>query len=617
MLYDVIVVGGGHAGCEASLAAARMGAKTLLVTIGIDTIAIMSCNPAVGGLAKGNLVKDIDALGGEMAKNIDATCIQFQILNKRKGVAAQSSRAQADKAKYAERMKHVLMNTPNLEVVQAIVSDILIADKAHVGGVATVCGQKFFAKKVIVCSGTFLNGKIYMGEKCIAGGRMYELASTHLTTSLEQHGFEPIKLKTGTPARLNADTINFDKLSVYEIESEQVPFSFETDKLPGEQIKCYQTFTNPETHVVVKENINRSVYYNSADKGIGPRYCPSMEDKVFKFPDKDRHQIILEREGLKCREVYPNGFSTSLPVDAQLKAYRTIAGLEEVEFTRPAYAIEYVGFQPTILKATYETKLMSGLYFAGQINGTSGYEEAGAQGLLAGINAVLSIRGEEPFVLGRHESYIGVMTDDLVTKGIDEPYRMFTSRAEHRLHLREDNAEYRLIEYGYKFGLISQERYDRFLKESESVRNEIESFKTTKVKLDAANKQLLIENGVNMSQGTSVYEFLKRPEAKIEHVQQLGLTTLSGRAASQVETLIKYAGYIAQQHEEVRKAKQLEDKAIPDDFVYDGVPGLRREAVEKLNRIRPRTLGQALRISGMSYATISVIDIAIEKARKM
>ena len=613
-IYDVIVVGGGHAGCEAALAASRMGAKTLLLTSTIDSIAQMSCNPAIGGLAKGNLVKDIDALGGEIAKNIDDACIQFQMLNSKKGAAAKSSRGQADKKIYVRRMINTLMSQSSLEVKQGEVSQIYIKDN-EICGIGNIWGEDFKCKKAIICTGTFLNGKVFIGETSFPAGRTYEKPSIELSKSLKEIGFTAVRLKTGTPARIDIRTIDYSKLEVYEMEGEKIPFSFENKSFKLPQIKCYATYTNEETHKIVKENIHRSIYYNSADKGIGPRYCPSMEDKIAKFPDRTRHQIILEREGYDSREVYPNGFSTSLPVDAQLAAYRTIKGLENCQFIRPAYAIEYEAFQPTILYPTYETKIIKGLYFAGQINGTSGYEEAACQGLMAGINAVLSLDKKEPFILGRNESYIGVLTDDLVTKGVDEPYRMFTSRGEYRLHLREDNAEYRLLEYGYKFGLISKERYERFLSEKESVYNEVERFKKETIRLKE-NREKLEKYNISLDRGISCYEFLKRPETNIDMLYDMGLTTLTDRAAKQVETIIKYSGYISLQEEDIKKYKSLEDKKIPDDFDYSNIAGLRREYREKLSRIRPKTLGQALRIPGMSMSAVSILEIAINKEKR-
>lgn len=612
--YDVIVVGGGHAGCEAALAAARMGAKTLLLTSTIDSIAQMSCNPAVGGLAKGNLVKDIDALGGEIAKNIDDACIQFQMLNSKKGAAAKSSRGQADKKIYVRRMINTLMSQSSLEVKQGEVSEIYIKDN-EVCGIGNIWGENFKCKKAVICTGTFLNGKVFIGETSYPAGRTYEKPSIELSKSLKDIGFTAVRLKTGTPARIDIRTIDFSKLEVYEMEGEKIPFSFENESFKLPQIKCYATYTNEETHKIVKENIHRSIYYNSADKGIGPRYCPSMEDKIAKFPDRTRHQIILEREGYNSREVYPNGFSTSLPVDAQLAAYRTIKGLENCQFIRPAYAIEYEAFQPTILYPSYETKIVKGLYFAGQINGTSGYEEAACQGLMAGINAVLALENKEPFILGRNESYIGVLTDDLVTKGVDEPYRMFTSRGEYRLHLREDNAEYRLIEYGYKFGLISKERYERFLLEKESVYAEVERFKKETIRLKE-NKEKLEKYNISLDRGISCYEFLKRPETNIDMIYDMGITALTGRAAKQVETIIKYSGYISLQEEDIKRYKTLEDKKIPDNFDYSNISGLRREYREKLSKIKPKTLGQALRIPGMSMSAVSILEIAMNKEKR-
>ena len=613
-IYDVIVAGGGHAGCEAALAAARMGAKTLLLTSTIDSIGQMSCNPAIGGLAKGNLVKDIDALGGEIAKNIDDACIQFQMLNSKKGAAAKSSRGQADKKIYIIRMINTLMSQSNLEVKQGEASKIYIKDN-EVYGIGNIWGEDFKCKKAIICTGTFLNGKVFIGETSFPAGRTYEKPSIELSKSLKELGFTAIRLKTGTPARIDIRTIDFSKLEVYEMDGEKIPFSFENESFKLPQIKCYATYTNEETHKIVKENIHRSIYYNSADKGIGPRYCPSMEDKIAKFPERTRHQIILEREGGSSNEVYPNGFSTSLPVDAQIKAYRTIKGLENCQLIRPAYAIEYEAFQPTILYPSYETKIIKGLYFAGQINGTSGYEEAACQGLMAGINAVLSIDNKEPFILGRNESYIGVLTDDLITKGVDEPYRMFTSRGEYRLHLREDNAEYRLIEYGYKYGLISKRRYERFILEKEQVYNEVERFRNETIRLKD-NKEKLEKYNISLDRGLSIYEFLKRPETNIDMIYDMELTTLTGRAAKQVETIIKYSGYISLQEEEIKKYKSLEDKKIPDDFDYSNIAGLRREYREKFSKIKPKTLGQALRIPGMSISAESILEIAKNKEKR-
>ena len=613
-IYDVIVAGGGHAGCEAALAAARMGAKTLLLTSTIDSIGQMSCNPAIGGLAKGNLVKDIDALGGEIAKNIDDACIQFQMLNSKKGAAAKSSRGQADKKIYIIRMINTLMSQSNLEVKQGEASKIYIKDN-EVYGIGNIWGEDFKCKKAIICTGTFLNGKVFIGETSFPAGRTYEKPSIELSKSLKELGFTAIRLKTGTPARIDIRTIDFSKLEVYEMDGEKIPFSFENESFKLPQIKCYATYTNEETHKIVKENIHRSIYYNSADKGIGPRYCPSMEDKIAKFPERTRHQIILEREGGSSNEVYPNGFSTSLPVDAQIKAYRTIKGLENCQLIRPAYAIEYEAFQPTILYPSYETKIIKGLYFAGQINGTSGYEEAACQGLMAGINAVLSIDNKEPFILGRNESYIGVLTDDLITKGVDEPYRMFTSRGEYRLHLREDNAEYRLIEYGYKYGLISKRRYERFILEKEQVYNEVERFRNETIRLKD-NKEKLEKYNISLDRGLSIYEFLKRPETNIDMIYDMELTTLTGRAAKQVETIIKYSGYISLQEEEIKKYKSLEDKKIPDDFDYSNIAGLRREYREKFSKIKPKKLGQALRIPGMSISAVSILEIAINKEKR-
>lgn len=612
--YDVIVIGAGHAGCEAALASSRMGADTLLITISIDNIALMPCNPAIGGIGKGNLVKDMDALGGEMGKNIDETGIQFRVLNKRKGPAVWCSRAQADKYLYKERMQSIILNTPSLQVKQGIVSELLVKN-SKIKGVETECGQTFFSEKVIICGGTFIAGEIFIGDNIISAGRMYEPSATSLSNSLKKNGFNPIRLKTDTPARLHIDSLNFDGLEEYVSDDIIIPFSTETTKITLPQIKCYGTQTNDKTHYIIRQAAMESLFYNGARESNGPRYCPSMEDKVLKFPDKLGHKLVIEPEGLNTKEVHINGFSCSIPVEAQINAYRTVKGLEKCQFIRPAYAIQYDAFQPTNLEHTYETKNIKGLYMAGQVNGTSGYEEAAAQGFMAAINAVLSLDNKDPFILGRDESYIGVLTDDLVLKGITEPYRMFTSRSEHRLKTREDNAEERLIEYGYKFGLISKERYERYKNDMESVQEEINRLKNTLIKKNDENDKILSEYGVEISQSFKAEELLKRPQLNYNDIIRIIGGGLEGRKARQVEIKIKYAGYIESSKE--YDTEDIEEIVIPENFSYDNISGLRIEYSEKLKDIKPKTLGQALRIPGMTKTAISVLAIEIHKYNKM
>lgn len=612
--YDVIVIGAGHAGCEAALASSRMGADTLLITISIDNIALMPCNPAIGGIGKGNLVKDMDALGGEMGKNIDETGIQFRVLNKRKGPAVWCSRAQADKYLYKERMQSIILNTPSLQVKQGIVSELLVENN-KIKGVETECGQSFFSEKVIICGGTFIAGEIFIGDNIISAGRMYEPSATSLSNSLKKNGFNPIRLKTDTPARLHIDSLNFDGLEEYVSDDIIIPFSTETTKITLPQIKCYGTQTNDKTHYVIRQAAMESLFYNGARESNGPRYCPSMEDKVLKFPDKLGHKLVIEPEGLNTKEVHINGFSCSIPVEAQINAYRTVKGLEKCQFIRPAYAIQYDAFQPTNLEHTYETKNIKGLYMAGQVNGTSGYEEAAVQGFMAAINAVLSLDNKDPFILGRDESYIGVLTDDLVLKGITEPYRMFTSRSEHRLKTREDNAEERLIEYGYKFGLISKERYQRYKNDMESVQEEINRLKNTLIKKNDENDKILSEYGVEISQSFRAEELLKRPQLNYNDIIRIIGGGLEGRKARQVEIKIKYAGYIESSKE--YDTEDIEEIVIPENFSYDNISGLRIEYSEKLKDIKPKTLGQALRIPGMTKTAISVLAIEIHKYNKM
>lgn len=608
--YDVIVVGAGHAGCEAALAAARMGADTLLFTISIESVAQMSCNPAIGGLAKGNIVKDIDALGGEMAVNTDETGIQFRVLNMRKGPAVRSSRAQSDKDLYRQRMLEVIMQQDKLDLKQGMIHGVE-AENGEVTGVVSDTGMLYRAKKVILSTGTFLKGLIHIGECSYSAGRMNEFASIELVSSLQKLGFVTERLKTGTPARLDVNTIDFSCLEEQPGDNPPRPFSFETKSVKLPQVPCFITYTNENTHEVIRSNMHRSPLYSGVIQGVGPRYCPSIEDKVKKFPEKTRHQIFLEPEGLVSREYYANGFSSSLPIDVQIAMYRTVPGLEKVEFVRPAYAIEYDFVQPTALYPTMETKHIRGLYFTGQLNGTSGYEEAAAQGLVAGINAVLSIDDSDPFILKRDESYIGVMCDDLVNKGVDEPYRMFSSRAEYRLWLREDNAETRLIEKGYKFGLIPKTRYDRFLSEKEEFETELKRLEGIFVNPNRENQERLEKYNVALRTSVSAKELLRRPEMTYEGIKEMYGGLESEKLSEQVEIAVKYEGYLNKQKEEIEKFSKTENLKIPDDVVYEDIHGLRREYVEKLNTIKPKTLGQAGRIKGMTPAAVSLLHIHI------
>ena len=599
--YDVIVVGGGHAGCEAALVSARMGMQTALLTMNLDTIAQMSCNPAIGGLAKGQLVREVDALGGEMGKVIDATGIQFKLLNASKGHAVRSPRAQADKKLYQFTMKGRLEDQVNLSLRQDSIEDIIVHDKGMLA-LAGKSGTSYRAKAVIITTGTFLNGLIHIGNSQLNGGRSSEPSADKLSKSLQNLGFELDRLKTGTPPRLNGNSINYGILQEQVGDEQPTAFSFSTEKIHRPQIKCYITYTNSLTHEIIRSNLDRSPNFTGQIKAVGPRYCPSIEDKITRFPDKDHHQIFLEPEGLDTSEVYCNGISTSTPFDVQEAMVHSIKGLENADITRYGYAIEYDYVPPTQIKPSLEAKNVENIFMAGQINGTSGYEEAAAQGIMAGINAVLKIKGCEPFILGRSEAYIGVLIDDLVTKGTQEPYRMFTSRAEYRLVLRHDNADRRLMKYGHRYGLINKKQLTELLEREKSISETIEYLEYSKRGED------------------SLLKLLKRPNMcfkdLLEIDNDLSKRNISVPVQEQVEIEAKYEGYIKRQKQQIEKFKKMEKLSLPPYFHYDSIPGLRKEAQQKLGRFRPVSLGQASRISGVSPADISILMVYLMSKSK-
>lgn len=615
--YDVIVVGAGHAGCEAALASARMGKKTLLAAINLESIAMMPCNPSIGGTGKGHLVREIDALGGEMAINIDKTFIQSKMLNTRKGPAVHSLRCQADKEEYHREMKKTIERTKNLTLKQMEIVD-LIVEENRIVGVVSVTNAVYKAKAVIIATGTFLNGKIFIGESSFTSGPNGLAPSLKLAESLKKYGIEMRRFKTGTPARVLASSLNYENMQEEIGDEEIVPFSFLNDHLEKNQVSCWLTYTNEKTHEIIRNNFNRSALFGGEIEGIGPRYCPSIEDKVNRFSDKERHQTFIEPEGLSTDEMYVQGMSSSLPEDVQEAFYRTIPGLENLVITRPAYAIEYDSVNPLTLKMNLESRKIENLFFAGQINGSSGYEEAAAQGLMAGINAVLKIEGKEPFIIDRSQGYIGVLIDDLVIKGTNEPYRIMTSRAEYRLILRQDNADIRLTELSYKLGLASKERYNKFMAKQEKIKDEIERLKKKEVYPGDVKEYLEEMNTSPLKNKISLFELLKRPELTYSSLERVDdeMPKLAQHEITQLEVQIKYEGYIGKQLAQIEKFKRLEKKQIPEGINYLEIDGLRIEARQKLDAIRPMSIGQASRISGVSPADINVLLIYLEKCRR-